>query len=199
MAKHLSKAERKKTIYNSALRLIAKKGFEKTTIDEMAIEAGCSKGTFYYYFKSKDDLFEKLQKEMEDNLLGEVRKMIEDNQSAEMILRNWLGKFKDIIEDEYLMKASLEFFTHSIRDNSNITKLTKDWHGLIGLMQQIIEMGIKNKEFRPDIDAYKAAIFLALLGNGNKLFSLLKLDHALISDVMIEYGINQLKGVSNEK
>ncbi|EEB73448.1 transcriptional regulator, TetR family [Thermococcus sp. AM4] len=44
----------------SAMELFAKKGFDKTTVDEIVARAGVAKGTFYLYFKSKDDLIKEL-------------------------------------------------------------------------------------------------------------------------------------------
>ncbi len=43
-------------IVSAAIELFAKKGFDKTTVDEIVNRAGVAKGTFYLYFKSKDDL-----------------------------------------------------------------------------------------------------------------------------------------------
>ena len=43
-------------IYDAAIVLFAKKGFDKTTIDEIAEAAGISRRTVFRYFESKDDL-----------------------------------------------------------------------------------------------------------------------------------------------
>jgi len=42
------------------MELFARKGFDKTTVDEIVAKAGVAKGTFYLYFKSKDDLIKEL-------------------------------------------------------------------------------------------------------------------------------------------
>lgn len=44
------------TIYDAAIDLFVKKGFEETTVDEIAEAAGISKRSFFRYFESKDDL-----------------------------------------------------------------------------------------------------------------------------------------------
>ncbi|MCG8451715.1 MAG: TetR/AcrR family transcriptional regulator [Spirochaetales bacterium] len=43
-------------ILTTALKLVEQKGFDKVTITEIARKAGVSKGLFYHYFQSKDDL-----------------------------------------------------------------------------------------------------------------------------------------------
>ncbi len=52
--------ERERRILDSAARLIEHYGYDKTTVDEIAKEAGVSKGAIYLHFKSKEDLFEAL-------------------------------------------------------------------------------------------------------------------------------------------
>src|SRR4030088_2552948 len=44
-------------LYAAAVPLIAEQGFSATTVDEIAERAGVAKGTVYYNFASKNDLF----------------------------------------------------------------------------------------------------------------------------------------------
>jgi len=46
----------KEKIYNSAIELFEKQGFEPTTISDITKAAGTAKGTFYVHYKSKNDL-----------------------------------------------------------------------------------------------------------------------------------------------
>ncbi|MCM3551059.1 TetR/AcrR family transcriptional regulator [Shouchella clausii] len=48
--------EKKTTIIETAIHLFAKKGYFSTSIQEIASEAGISKGAFYLHFESKDKL-----------------------------------------------------------------------------------------------------------------------------------------------
>ncbi|SHL84775.1 TetR/AcrR family transcriptional regulator [Actinacidiphila paucisporea] len=59
----MSTARRQATrrkLYAAAVTLIAEQGFSATTVDEIAERAGVAKGTVYYNFASKNDLFEEL-------------------------------------------------------------------------------------------------------------------------------------------
>ncbi|RFU83551.1 TetR/AcrR family transcriptional regulator [Streptomyces triticagri] len=47
-------------LYEAAVTLIAEQGFSATTVDEIAERAGVAKGTVYYNFASKAELFEEL-------------------------------------------------------------------------------------------------------------------------------------------
>jgi TetR/AcrR family acrAB operon transcriptional repressor len=60
MASEARNTEREDRILNSSAQLIARYGFDKTTMEDIAREAGVSKGALYLHFKSKDDLFDVL-------------------------------------------------------------------------------------------------------------------------------------------
>ncbi|MEV6951404.1 TetR/AcrR family transcriptional regulator [Streptomyces sp. NPDC051183] len=47
-------------LYEAAVTLIAEQGFSATTVEEIAERAGVAKGTVYYNFASKNELFEEL-------------------------------------------------------------------------------------------------------------------------------------------
>lgn len=51
--------EKSERIMKSALALLAKKGYENTTINDMADSAKVSRGLLHYYFKDKEDLVSK--------------------------------------------------------------------------------------------------------------------------------------------
>jgi AcrR family transcriptional regulator len=50
--------ERRNEILNTAERLFASKGYTKTTINDILKEIGIAKGTFYHYFKSKEEVMD---------------------------------------------------------------------------------------------------------------------------------------------
>jgi len=43
-------------LLDAALRLMLSKGYPATTVDEICAEAGVSKGSFYHFFKTKEDV-----------------------------------------------------------------------------------------------------------------------------------------------
>lgn len=53
-------------ILDAADRLFIKHGYRRTSMDEIAVEAGIAKGTLYIYFDSKEALFIALQARMLD-------------------------------------------------------------------------------------------------------------------------------------
>lgn len=51
------KAETRRAIIESAVQLFSEKGFEKTSIEDIAKNANIGKGTVYTYFAAKSDIF----------------------------------------------------------------------------------------------------------------------------------------------
>src|SRR5262249_16785460 len=52
--------ERETQILDAAAAVIVRIGYDKSTMSDIADEAGVSRGTVYLYFKGKDELFEAL-------------------------------------------------------------------------------------------------------------------------------------------
>ena len=69
---------RKKLIINAALSVFDKSGIERTTMEEIALEAGFGKATLYYYYPSKNDVYSEIMitgwkslwEEIEDTILN---------------------------------------------------------------------------------------------------------------------------------
>ena len=57
----LKKGERRKQeLLNVAYKMFITKGYENTSIDDIIAEAGIAKGTYYYYFESKEQTLEEV-------------------------------------------------------------------------------------------------------------------------------------------
>ncbi len=67
-----SKDEKKKLIFNAALQVFSKEGYNKATIDKIASLSGVGKGSVYRYFKSKEDLLDQLLNESYDEIVERV-------------------------------------------------------------------------------------------------------------------------------
>ncbi|MFI1656925.1 TetR/AcrR family transcriptional regulator [Streptomyces sp. NPDC020472] len=65
-------------LYEAAVTLIAEQGFSATTVDEIAERAGVAKGTVYYNFKSKTELFEELLRHGVSLLTASLRAAAEE-------------------------------------------------------------------------------------------------------------------------
>lgn len=53
----------KRTIFESAIKIFSQNGYSGATMDSIASDAGVAKGTLYYHFKSKEEIFNYIIKE----------------------------------------------------------------------------------------------------------------------------------------
>lgn len=68
--------ERLKELLDTAQQLFFQKGYEKTSINHIIEAIGVAKGTFYHYFKSKEDLLDQLVARFTEGSLEEAKKLM---------------------------------------------------------------------------------------------------------------------------
>jgi AcrR family transcriptional regulator len=74
--------EKVDVIFKAAIQVFAEYGFDQAKMDDIAQVAGVAKGTIYYHFRSKDELFVGLMSEGLDKLIDCARRNIEQYGSA---------------------------------------------------------------------------------------------------------------------
>lgn len=135
-------------IIHSAEKEFAKKGFTKTTVDDIVKKAGTSKGSYYHHFKGKDDVIKFMitnvtyiiTQTVEENIeklkivssQKEYRKVI-DEICVAVFLK--IYDYKDIITiliySQYILNAEVEKFKQE-----NIIKINN-------VLAELIKIGIK--------------------------------------------------------
>lgn len=93
--------ERRTEILDTAERLFYIKGYEKCTVNDILAKVGIAKGTFYYYFKSKEEVLDAIVKRYTDLV----------TERAEEALRS-----RDIGPEEKLMRT---FMAMQMKDKVN--------------------------------------------------------------------------------
>jgi AcrR family transcriptional regulator len=92
--KKTSSDEMQKRIFDAAVSLFGSRGYHRTTIDEIVILSGVGKGSFYRYFKSKDELLAKLIKGSFKRISYDINRILSDEtgilQQIETIIKTWL-------------------------------------------------------------------------------------------------------------
>ena len=68
--------ERKQEILNAAIEVFAKKGYEKTSISDIAQTINVAQGLCYRYFSSKEELFDAALNYLWDETVFQLRKRV---------------------------------------------------------------------------------------------------------------------------
>lgn len=100
---------RKKRILDAALKVVKEKGIEKTSMREIAAEAGLTTGAIYYSYKNKDELFQ----DIVNQSIHFAPRILTDYQSGKKDQRELLNDIKKEItlrlarKDEQILHLSL--------------------------------------------------------------------------------------------
>ena len=80
MKKTKKEAEKTKTnILKSALKVFLKNGYSKTSLSDIAENAGYTRGAVYWHFKDKSEILEKLISKFHDRFSLEQKNILESS------------------------------------------------------------------------------------------------------------------------
>jgi AcrR family transcriptional regulator len=158
--------ERRTKIIDSATQVFARQGFASTRMDDVASEAGLSKGLLYWYFKSKEEIIIAIA----DLLFGvEFRRMQNlstEGKTAQACLEEFLEIFLDDLRGMLKIAPVIyEFYALAFR-NAAVRRVMQEYlHRFVTTLEPIVQYGIDRGEFEPgDARQVTVAIGSALEG-----------------------------------
>jgi AcrR family transcriptional regulator len=86
--------QRRAAIVDAAAKLFVEKGFQATTVDDIATQAGFAKGTFYHYFPTKLELLDALRDRFSDEFQDRTRAAADACAPDD-----WTGRLRSWIEE----------------------------------------------------------------------------------------------------
>ena len=147
-------------IIETAWRLFHEKGFSETTINDIIREAGISKGTFYYYFRSKDNMLDTLSDILDAEYERLSAELPEDMDSFDKLVElNY--RVHSFINDniDYRLLAYL-YSTQIIKDHSS--SLLDRNRFYFRLLEEIIEDGRKKGELTDELTVSETVKYYSL-------------------------------------
>lgn len=150
--------ETRKKIIEAAKKLTCEKGFENISIDDIVKEAGVSTGSFYTYFKKKEDVIDELNK-TDFYRLAEIVNGMEDKDFTERLLY-YCREFLLCIEN-----TGIEICRQWVRNNispttmvlgdEETTKYSYDYRA----MQSVIREAVRRGELKKDTPVDDLSLF----------------------------------------
>ncbi|MFD1848755.1 TetR/AcrR family transcriptional regulator [Oceanobacillus bengalensis] len=185
-------------IINESIDLFDTKGFKETSIQDIVDNIGVTKGTFYYYFKSKQELLKDIHLSFIVDLLKRQEEIIGDSN------KNNYDKLYDII---YLIISRIKTHGKSARITFREMRHVEEQH-LVEIkrkreefrlnLEKLLKEGITKGEFRnkvePDILSF------AILGMVNRSYFWYNPDGELSEEELVKsYNEILLNGLKNEE
>ncbi len=185
----------KRKIFETSMKLFAKKGYDATSIEDITATVGVAKGTLYYHFSSKEEIFNFLveegikllqnsvdiKTEKFDNYLDKIRAIV-------------LIEVKIIMKYEDLIKILLSQFWGNEIINQTCKQLV---YSYIEKIEKIVEEGIKRKEIKDGDSKAIAAEIYGIICSG-LVYKLRKEEELTIMEMYKQFEDTVIKGLEVE-
>jgi AcrR family transcriptional regulator len=140
-------ARRRHEIFHQVVNIFLKKGFQETSIREIAEATGLGKSTLYDYFRNKDEILVYYFEDQLNDLTAEAQQLAMQNKSADRRLREIIQMHMEFLQanKNLFMKMSLE--AQRLKPESQ-KKIQEKRHAYQDLLRALIEEGIREGTFR---------------------------------------------------
>lgn len=151
-------AKRRHEIFHQVVNIFLKKGFQETSMQEIAEAAGLGKSTLYDYFKTKDEILVYYFEDHLNDLTEDAQKIAMQNSSADKRLRQIMEMYLEYMQanKNLFMKITME--TQRLKVESQ-KQIQEKRHAYQDLIRVLIDEGIREGVFRK-INALLAARLL---------------------------------------
>ncbi len=148
----------KRRIFNTAVKIFSEKGYDNASVEEITAVAGVAKGSLYYHFAKKEDIFDLLLEEGFKLLKNNIEIKTKDCTTAlEKIKAVILIQIKVTVRyEDFLNVVFSQFWGEEVKNQ----KCKKAVFKYIKVIEEIIKEGIENDEFYDgDIEAIASGVF----------------------------------------
>ena len=136
----------KRKIFETSMKLFAEKGYDATSIEEITATVGVAKGTLYYHFSSKEEIFGFLIEEGVKLLKNSIEIKTEKlENSIDKIKAIVLIQIKIVAKYENIITIILSQFWGTEQRNKKCQNLVYEY---IGQIEKIVQEGIEKGEIK---------------------------------------------------
>jgi AcrR family transcriptional regulator len=157
---------RKNQILDAATKVFVQMGFQRARMDDIVEESGLSKGTLYWYFKSKEDIINAILRRLFTGELENLQSLLEaEGTASERLIQLTSDRVNGVKRMSSLVPIIFEFYAVAVHQQWVQQFIGEYFKHFRKLLEDLIQQGIDRGEFRP-VNATKAAITIASLYEG---------------------------------
>ncbi len=155
----------KEKITEKSIQLFDQKGFSETSIQDIVDSIGVTKGTFYYYFSSKEELLMDIHLRYIDEMLSNQEEILKDE--SKPCKDKLFEIFHMLISNIRTEGASAKVFFREMRNLSEerLSEILPKREQFRLNVEKLLETGKQNGEFRPDLKT--SIVTFGILGIAN--------------------------------
>lgn len=145
------KQQTRQAIMQAAIKLFSKKGFEKTSIEELAKAAGIGKGTIYSYFQTKTDILHAFcEDELEDLHHELTTNADKEIPILKQMVAIYMSEFRHITENREFARLFMQetVFPRDV----DLDRHLEHENGYFKLLFPLLEKAQERGELRKDIE-----------------------------------------------
>ncbi len=192
MTRHMPEQARREQILSAARRCFIDNGYHPTRMDDIAREAGLSKGGVYFHFKSKREVFDSLVQEEFDRTMAFIAGVTESEQpiaeKMQVLAAHYLQYFQSAPDAARFFVVMGEM---ALRDEDLSRRLLEKQTQIIDAVARLIDQGVERGVLRPVDSKVVAAILKALLDGVEALRAL---DYPIDFDRYLGVGMELVMG-----
>ena len=151
---------RKLNIVRAARKLFYEKEFKDVTVAHIARKAELSKGAFYLYFTSKEEIYAQILLSELDKIYNIVLSSIHNGQSATKMLIDFAEIYIDtFLKDRESFRKIMTFMlqTDHLNLSENLNQsLIKSTNKTIDIVGTILQRGVESREFPQNLDIWQS-------------------------------------------
>ena len=119
-------------IIDVAEKVFAKRGFDNTKMEDIAAVLGISKGTIYFYFNSKENLYMAITYRAYEQLISLFHRTIHESKGLNGLetVMNIMRAFMDFSEEHYIYGEAMLNYYSFVRTTGQGAKLNKLTEGM---------------------------------------------------------------------
>ena len=196
MDKEAKLKEKKKLIIEALKRCLERNVYSNITVQEVADEAGFSKGGLLHYFQSKEDMYLELIQDLFEEITAEHEKMVEGNlETIEQASLTALLSIEKFFLDRRTTKIFLNLMLYAFEDEKIMKQLRDFLHKHVEFYTSLIEKSREGVQLRrkTDLDPETSARIAQIVVLGAGIFESVDatdLDHTKL----VRYVLSMLKG-----
>ena len=140
-------AKRRHEIFHKVVNVFLKKGFQETSMREIAEAAGLGKSTLYDYFQTKDEILVYFFEDQMSDLIEEAQRIAVQNSSAVERLQQIMEKYAEDFKKNKSLFLKLSMESQRLGPGSQ-RQIQKRRHAYQDLIRALIDEGIREGIFR---------------------------------------------------